>query len=100
MKTIFLSDSDEEAMVEFVKQHEELYDKTNDNYKDNQRKEDFGRDLKLPGTYLSILSRSGSRLNVVDMASSLRRKGMSRSSAFKSPGCPSAAATASVPDTS
>ena len=34
MKSIFLNDSDEEAIVEFVKQHEELYDKTNDSFKD------------------------------------------------------------------
>ena len=39
MKSIFLSDSDEEAIVEFVKQHEELYDKTNDSFKDKQKKE-------------------------------------------------------------
>ena len=39
MKSIFLSDSDEETIVEFVKQHEELYDKTNDNFKDKQKKE-------------------------------------------------------------
>ena len=39
MKFIFLSDSDEEAIVEFVKQHEELYDKTNDSFKDKQKKE-------------------------------------------------------------
>ena len=39
MKSIFLSDSDEEAIVEFVKQHEELYDKTYDKFKDKQRKE-------------------------------------------------------------
>ena len=39
MKSIFLSDSDEEAFVEFVKQHEELYDKTNDSFKDKQKKE-------------------------------------------------------------
>ena len=39
MKSIFLSDSDEEAIVEFVKEHEELYDKTNDKFKDKQRKE-------------------------------------------------------------
>ena len=39
MKSIFLSDSDEEAIVEFVKQHEEHYDKTNDNFKDKQKKE-------------------------------------------------------------
>ena len=39
MKSIFLSDSDEEAIVEFVKQHEELYDKTNDSLKEKQKKE-------------------------------------------------------------
>ena len=39
MKSIFLSDPDEEAIVEFVKQHEELYDKTNDSFKDKQKKE-------------------------------------------------------------
>ena len=39
MKSIFLSDSDEEAIVEFIKQHEELYDKTNDTFKDKQKKE-------------------------------------------------------------
>ena len=38
MKSIFLSYSDEEAIVEFVKQHEELYDKTNDSFKDKQKK--------------------------------------------------------------
>ena len=39
MKSIFLSDSDKEAIVEFVKQHEELYDKTNDSFKNKQKKE-------------------------------------------------------------
>ena len=39
MKSIFLSDSDEEAIVEFVKQQEELYDKTNNSFKDKQKKE-------------------------------------------------------------
>ena len=39
MKSIFLSDSDEEAILEFVKQHEELYDKTKDRFKDKQKKE-------------------------------------------------------------
>ena len=42
MKAIFLSDSDEEAIVEFVKQHEELYDKANDSFKDKQKKKAFG----------------------------------------------------------
>ena len=41
MKSIFLSDSDEEAIVEYVKQHEELFDKSNDSFKDKQKK-DFG----------------------------------------------------------
>ena len=35
IKSIFLSDSDEGAIVEFIKQHEELYDKE---FKDKQRK--------------------------------------------------------------
>ena len=39
MKSIFLSDSDEEVIVEFIKQHKELYDKTNDSFKDKQKKE-------------------------------------------------------------
>ena len=38
MKSIWPSDSDEEAIVEFVKQHEELYDKTNNSFKDKQKK--------------------------------------------------------------
>ena len=41
MKSIFLSDSDEEAIVEFVKQHEEMYDKTNNSFKDKQQKENL-----------------------------------------------------------
>ena len=39
MKPIFLSDSDEKAIVEFIKQHEELCDKTNNSFKDKQKKE-------------------------------------------------------------
>ena len=39
MKSIFLSDSDEEAIVEFIKQHKKLYNKTNDSFKDKQKKE-------------------------------------------------------------
>ena len=45
MKSIFLSDSDEEAIVEFDKQHEELYDKTNDSFKDKQKKEGLWEQL-------------------------------------------------------
>ena len=39
MKSIFLSDSDEEAIIEFIKQHEELYDKTNNSFIDKQMRE-------------------------------------------------------------
>ena len=39
MKSIFLNDSDKEAIFEFIKQHGELYDKTNDSFKDKQKKE-------------------------------------------------------------
>ena len=37
MKSTFLSDSDEEPMVESIKHHEELYDKTNNSFKDKQK---------------------------------------------------------------
>ena len=39
MRSIFISDSEEEAIVEFIKKHDELYDKTNDSLKDKQKKE-------------------------------------------------------------
>ena len=45
MKSIFLSDSDEEAIMDFVKQHEELYDKTNNSFKDKQKKEQLWEQL-------------------------------------------------------
>ena len=45
MKSIFLSDSDEEAIVEFIKQHKELYDKSNDSFKDKQKKEGLWEQL-------------------------------------------------------
>ena len=45
MKSIFLSNSDEEAIVEFVKQNEELYDKNNDSFKDKQKKEGLWEQL-------------------------------------------------------
>ena len=37
MMSIFLSDSDEEAIVDFVKQHEELYDTTHEKFKDKRK---------------------------------------------------------------
>ena len=39
MKSIFFTDSDEEAIMEFIKQHEELYDKTSGSFKDKQKNE-------------------------------------------------------------
>ena len=39
MTNILLMDSDEEAIVEFVKDHEELYDKTNEHFKYKARNE-------------------------------------------------------------
>ena len=57
--------------MEFIKQHKELYDKTH--AKTSRGRRDFGRQSQLPGIYLSSLSRSGSRLNVPDMTSSLKQ---------------------------
>ena len=53
MKSIFLSDSDEEAIVEFVKQREELYD--NDSFKDKQKKERIWEQLSATRSFLSRL---------------------------------------------
>ena len=39
MTNIYLTDSDKEAIVDFVKDHKELYDKTNEHFKDKGRKE-------------------------------------------------------------
>ena len=44
MKSIFLSDSDEEAIVDFVKQHEKLYDKTHRKFKESRGKRDSGKE--------------------------------------------------------
>ena len=39
MTNIYLTDSDEEAIMNFVKDHEELYNKSNEHFKDKARKE-------------------------------------------------------------
>ena len=39
MANIYLTDSDEGAIIDFVKDHEELYDKTNQHFKDKARKD-------------------------------------------------------------
>ena len=41
MTNIYLRDSDEEAIVDFVKDHEELYNKTNIHFNDKARKENL-----------------------------------------------------------
>ena len=121
MKFIFLSDSDEEAIIEFVKQHEELYDKTNDSFKDKQKKERLWEQLaatrNLPiktvkkwfetqHTRYGKLSQTKSGQAAEKSAEQqtwlkdsfsflrghIRRKGVSKCSAFKSPQRPSAAA--------
>ena len=130
MKSIFLSDSDKEGIIEFMKQHEELYDKTNDSFKDKQKKEGLLEQLaasrnlpvktvkklfdierirygKLTQTKSGQAAEKSRELQtwLKDSFSFLRghirRKGASKSSAFKSPKRPSvAAASASVSDTS
>ena len=128
MKSIFLSDSDEEAIMEFVKQHKELYDKTNNSFKDTQKKEGLWEQLaatrNLPvkavknwfntqrtryGKLTQTKSGQGAEksterqtcLKDSFLRGHIRRKGVSKSSAFKSPQRPSAAAaSASVPETS
>ena len=132
MRSIFRSDSDKEAIVEFVKQHEELYDKTNDSFKDKQKKERLWellsatRDLPIKTVKKGFETQCIRYDKLSQMKSGqaaekstewqtwlkdsfsflrghLRRKEVSKSSAFKSPQRPSAvpaAASALVPDTS
>ena len=59
------NDSNEEAIVDFVKQHEELFDKTHAKFKTDRGKKDSGKQLLRPEI---CLSRSGSTLHVPDMA--------------------------------
>ena len=126
MKSIFLSDSDEEAIVEFVKQHEEVYDKTNDSFKDKQKKETLWESLaatrNLPvktvkkwfETQHTELTQTKSgqaaeksterktwlKDSFSFLQAHIRRKGVSKSPAFKLPQRPSAATvSASVLDT-
>ena len=39
MINVYLTDSDKDAIVDFVKDHEELYDKTNDYFNEKAKKE-------------------------------------------------------------
>ena len=47
MTNIYLTDSEEEAIVDFVKDHEELCNKTHKKFKDKARK-DWGKICKQP----------------------------------------------------
>ena len=120
MRSIFLSDSDDEAIVEFVKQHEELYEKTNNSFKDKQKKEELWEQLaattNLPvktvkkwfdtqrtryGKLTQTKSGQGAEKSTERqtwlkdsfsfLRGHIRRKGVSKSSAFKSSQRPSAA---------
>ena len=66
---ILTGDSDEEAIVDFIKQHEELFDKTHAKFKDKQRKERLWETVAAPR---NLPIRSGSRLNVPDTTCSHR----------------------------
>ena len=126
MKSFFLSDSDTEAIVEFIKQHEELYDKTH-KFKDRWRKKGLwerlaaSRNLSVNTLkkWFEALTRNGKltkkksgqaaekiterqvwlRDSFKFLQGHIRRKGVS--STFKSPiRALESAATASVPHTS
>ena len=128
MKLIFLSYSDEEAIMDFGKQHEELFDKTHEKFKDKQREERLWENVaasrNLPASTVKkwfetqrtrygkltqtksgqAAAKNTERQTLLKDSFSflrghIRRKGVSKSSGFKSPLRPSAA-TASVPDTS
>ena len=128
MKSIFLSDSDEEPIVEFVKQHEELCDKTHAKFKNKQRKEGLktssfqkficqhlNKWFETQHTRYGKLTHLNSGQAVVEsterqtwlqdsfsfLRGHIRRQGVSKSSTFMSPLRPfGATATALVPDTS
>ena len=70
MKSIFLSDSDEEAIVEFVEQHEELY-KTHMKFKDKQRMEELWERLAASRNLSVYTVKKWFKKSVPDMASSL-----------------------------
>ena len=111
-KTILLSDSDEEAIVEFIKPHKQLYDKTNKSFKDKQKKERLWEEVaatrNLPaktvkkwfetqctryGKLTQTKSGQGAEKNTEQqtwlkdsfsfLRGHIRRKGVSKSSAFK-----------------
>ena len=51
MINIYLKDSDEEAIVDFVRDHEDLYNKTNKLFQDTARKDFCGKDSQASATF-------------------------------------------------
>ena len=130
MKSIFLGDSDKKAIVEFVKQNAELYYKTLMKFKDKQRNEGLWERLAASrnlsdNTVKKWFMTQHTRYGKLDHMKSgqaaeksterqtwlrdsfsflnghIRRKGVSKSSVFKSPLRPlRATAMVSVSDTS
>ena len=130
MKSIYLSDSDEEAIVGFLKQHKELYDKIQAKFKDKQWKEGlwkrvavsrnlsvntakkwfkiqrprYGKLTHMKSGQAGVKSterQTWLRDSFSFLRGHIRKKGVSKSPTFKSPLRPSrATVTASVPDTS
>ena len=128
MNSIFLRGSDEEVIVEFLKQNAELYDKTRMKFKDKQRKEGLwerlsgSRNLSVntEKKWLETQSKRYGKLNHMKSGQAavkstkrqswthkkfsflhdhIRRKRLSKSSMFKSPlRLSGAKATASIPD--
>ena len=125
MTNIYLTDSDEEAIVDFVKDHKEFYDKINEHFKDKARKYclwlQFTNGCKLSvkacKTWVDLQrtrygkltqSKSGQapkektecqnwiQYKFGFLRAHIRRKGLSKSSAFKSQarGASASAATA------
>ena len=46
MTNVYLTDSDQEAIVDFMKDQEELYNKTSEHFKDKARKESLWEEFK------------------------------------------------------
>ena len=45
MTNLYLTDSDKEAIVDFVKDHKDLYEKTSEPFKDKERKQCFWKEF-------------------------------------------------------
>ena len=70
MTNIYLTDSDEELMMDFVKDHEELYNKTNEHFKDKARNECLWEKFANNQSCLSECARLGSNPKGLAMTNS------------------------------